>query len=309
MIVWSVSRQAWPVTGRESPDLLPAGGKPAPDSQCHQRQAGRGMNLSRLRAALDSRTERLACNQVLLDSVDSTNSMGLRVVRSFFDRESLPPRTIVVAMRQASGRGRLGRSWVSPSGQGAYLSLVAGMHGPDDVASLPLLVGVGLCQKISEISGAACRLKWPNDLMVEDRKIGGILIDCVSRGTVGTAAVIGIGVNYGRSQELSAVGGIAMDEVARELPDLPEVISELAEALEEQLDHIGDIAYAAARYRDLSAHRHGDTLQYRTEKGIRRGVFTGFDERGFLILRGARGEIHLGAGEAIEEWTGERHES
>ncbi len=79
--------------------------------------------------------------------------------------------------------------------------------------------------------------------------------------------------------------------------------------MEEQLDHIGDIAYAAARYRDLSAHRHGDTLQYWTEEGIRRGVFTGFDERGFLILQGARGEIRLGAGEAIEEWTGERHES
>lgn len=309
MIVWSVSRQAWPVVGLEPPDLLPPGALPAPDSRFHRVQMGRSVNLSRLRAALDGYSGRLASNQVLLDTVDSTNDVGLRVVRSFFDRESLPPRTVVVAVRQDSGRGRLGRSWISLPGQGAYLSLVVGTKGPDDVASLPLLVGVGLCQKVSEISGGACRLKWPNDLMVEDRKIGGILIDCVSRGTVGAAAVIGIGVNYGRSQELSAVGGIAMEELGRGLPGLPEVIAELVMALEEELAHLGDLAYAADRYRELSIHRRGDTLQYRTKEGIRRGTFSGFDGRGFLVLRSARGEIRLGTGEAIEEWTGERHES
>ena len=267
------------------------------------------MNLSRLQDALDCRSGRLACNQVLLASVDSTNDLALRLVRSFLDRESLPPRIVVVALEQDSGRGRLGRTWVSPPGLGAYLSLVVGTKGPEDLASLPLLVGVGLCQEIAEISGCPCSLKWPNDLMVKDRKIGGILIDCVSRGALGTTAVIGIGVNYGSSRALSQVGGIAMDEIGRDLPGLPEVISRIVMALEEELAHIGDSAYAAARYRELSAHRRGDALQYRTERAIRRGTFCGFDERGFLVLQSARGQIRLSAGEAIEEWTGESHES
>lgn len=267
------------------------------------------MNLSRLTEALDYRTGKLSRNRVLLDSIDSTNNLALRLVRLFFDRGTSPPITVVVALRQHSGRGRLGRPWVSPPGQGAYLSVIVGTNGPEDLASLPLLVGVGLCQKISEISGGPCSLKWPNDLMVEGRKIGGILIDCVSRGAVGTAAVIGIGINYGRSQALSEVGGIAMDEIVGDLPGLPEVIAEFLMALEEELAHIGDIPYAAGRYRELSAHRYGDTLQYRTEEGMRRGTFSGFDERGFLILQSTEGKIRLSAGEVIEEWTEERHDS
>ena len=267
------------------------------------------MNLSRLNDALERRGATIPRNRVLVEDIDSTNSLGLRVVRLFLDREALPPRTVVVALRQGAGRGRLGRSWVSPPSHGAYLSLVVGTHGPDDLASLPLLVGVGLCQKIAELSGASCRLKWPNDLMVSGRKIGGILIDCVSRGETGTAAVIGIGVNYRQSQAISEVGGVAMDEILGEPGDLPEVISELLAAVEDELAHLGDIAYAARRYRELSAHSQGDTLHYRTREGIQRGTFSGLDDRGHLVLQSDGGEVRLSAGQAIEEWTGESHES
>jgi BirA family biotin operon repressor/biotin-[acetyl-CoA-carboxylase] ligase len=262
------------------------------------------MNLDRLRETLDRRPGLVVRNRILLESVESTNNLALRLVRLFLDREALPPRTLVVAWRQNAGRGRLGRSWVSPPGLGAYLSLIVPMKRPGDVAALPLLVAVGLCRKISEISQSPCRLKWPNDLMVSGRKIGGILIECVSRGSLGSAAVIGIGVNYGASRALAEIGGIAMGEVTRQLPCLPEVISELVAAVEDELTHLGDVAYAAARYRELSEHRRGDHLQYRTESGIQSGTFSGLDERGFLVLQGAHGEVRLGAVEAIEEWTG-----
>ena len=189
------------------------------------------------------------------------------------------------------------------------MSLVVGTRGSDDLSSLPLLVGVGLGRKISEISGAACRLKWPNDLVVSRRKIGGILIECVSRGTTGTGAVIGVGVNYGVSPALSEVGGIAIDEIDREPLDLAYVISELLVSVEDELTHIGDMAYAATHYRELSAHSQGDTLQFRTKEGIRRGSFSGLDDRGHLVLQSDRGEIRLSAGETIEEWTGESHDS
>jgi biotin-(acetyl-CoA carboxylase) ligase len=118
-----------------------------------------------------------------------------------------------------------------------------------------------------------------------------------------------MGVNYARSQALSEVGGIAMDEIAQKLPGLPEVISELVMAVEAELEQIGDLAYAVARYRELSAHSLGDVLSFRTAEGIRRGTFSGLDERGFLVLQSERGEVRLSAGEAIEEWTGERNDS
>lgn len=267
------------------------------------------MILSRLNEALDRRAGLLTRNRILLESTDSTNSLALRLVRLCMDRGSPPPRMVVIALQQRSGRGRLGKAWVSLPEQGAYLSLVVGASGPDDLASLPLLVSVGLARTVAEISGCFCSLKWPNDLMVSGRKIGGILIESVTRGAVRPAAVIGVGVNYGGSEAVSKVGGVAMSEVARELPPLPEVISELVCGIEEELSHLGEMTYAVARFRELSAHRPGDTLQFRIGEDVQKGTFSGVDDRGFLVLQSDRGEIRLSAGEAIEEWTGESHES
>lgn len=267
------------------------------------------MILSRLNEALDRRAGLLTRNRILLESIDSTNSLALRLVKLCMDRGSPPPRMVVIALQQRSGRGRLGKAWVSLPEQGAYLSLVVGASGPDDLASLPLLVSVGLARTVAEISGCFCSLKWPNDLMVSGRKIGGILIESVTRGAVRPAAVIGVGVNYGGSEAVSKVGGVAMNEVARELPPLPEVISELVCGIEEELSHLGEMTYAVARFRELSAHRPGDTLQFRIGEDVQKGTFSGVDDRGFLVLQSDRGEIRLSAGEAIEEWTGESHES
>ena len=267
------------------------------------------MILSQLNEALDRRAGLLTRNRILLESTDSTNRLALWLVRFCMDRGPLPPRMVVIALQQRSGRGRSGKAWVSVPEQGAYLSLVLGTSGPGDLASLPLLVSVGLARTVSEISGCPCSLKWPNDLMVSGRKIGGILIESVTRGAAPPAAVIGVGVNYGWSEAVSKVGGIAMSEVARQLPPLPEVISKLVCGIEDELGHIGDLTYAVARFRELSAHRPGDSLQFRVGECVQKGIFSGLDERGFLVLQSDRGEIRLSAGEAIEEWTGESHES
>ena len=295
--------------GRSLPELWVDRTQSAEISERLGESAGRGMNLGRLNDVLKRRTGEFAPNRVLVESVDSTNNLALRLVRSFLDRESLPPKILVVALEQRSGRGRQGRRWVSPGGQGVYLSLVVASRGPDDLASLPLLVGVGLGQTISEICSCSCQLKWPNDLLVDGRKVGGILIDCISRGVVGTAAVIGIGVNYRRSHHVAEAGGVAMDEIARELPDFPAVLSELVVGVEQEMTHLGDMGYAARRFREMSVHRPGDTVQYRTDEGLQRASFSGLDERGFLVLENDQGMIRLSAGEAIEEWREDDHES
>ena len=135
------------------------------------------MNLNRLKNALDSQAGGLTRNRVLLASTDSTNAVARRIVKSFLDADARPPSFLVVAVQQLAGRGRLTREWVSQPDMGAYLSVVTVARGQDELASLPLLVGAGLSRKISEICGCRCRLKWPNDLMVAGRKIGGMLIE------------------------------------------------------------------------------------------------------------------------------------
>ena len=262
------------------------------------------MKLSRLKSAFDDRTAVATRNRVLLGTVDSTNALAKRIVRSFADAETPPPGLIIVALQQLAGRGRMGRQWVSQEDRGAYFSLVTVESGSDELASLPLLVGAALSRGISEICGCSCTLKWPNDLMVSGRKIGGILIECVTRGAAPSAVVIGIGVNYSRSPAVSKVGGIAMDEIAVGLPNLPDVIVDLIAAVENELPKVGDMAYAVERGREWSHHRPGDSIRFRTDEGMQRGTFSGIDDRGHLILHSVEGSrILLSAGEIIEERT------
>jgi BirA family biotin operon repressor/biotin-[acetyl-CoA-carboxylase] ligase len=267
------------------------------------------MNLSQLFRALDERTEGLVRNRVLLASADSTNAVARGIVRSFLDSDIQPPSFLVVAVRQEAGRGRLRREWLSLPDRGVYLSLVIASQGEEELASLPLLVGAGVSRRISQICGCQCRLKWPNDLMVGGRKVGGILIECLTRGQAASGAVIGIGVNYSGSEEVSAVGGIGMDEITQELPELPEVVAEIAVAVEDELQHIGDMAYAVARSREVSEHQPGDSIRFRTGEGVQQGTFAGIDDRGHLILLGSRGvEIRLSAGDVVEERKDKRYE-
>ncbi|HZA16081.1 MAG TPA: biotin--[acetyl-CoA-carboxylase] ligase [Pseudonocardiaceae bacterium] len=110
-------------------------------------------------------------------------------------RQGMPDRTVLVAERQTAGRGRAGRSWVTPARSGLALSVLL---RPTEVpqarwAWLPLLVGVALCRTVSTLGELPAALKWPNDLLLgaQRRKAAGILAEAVP----GPAVVVGIGLN------------------------------------------------------------------------------------------------------------------
>ena len=86
-----------------------------------------------------------------------------------------PPPALLVAWEQSEGRGRRGRTWVSPPGRGVYASLLTPLPGDADLHTLPLLAGVGLCRAANRHlpdAGPRCRLKWPNDLLLLDQRGG-----------------------------------------------------------------------------------------------------------------------------------------
>jgi BirA family biotin operon repressor/biotin-[acetyl-CoA-carboxylase] ligase len=107
-----------------------------------------------------------------------------------------PSGTVVVANEQTSGRGRAGRAWTAPAGSGLFLSM---LYRPDltaaELSSLPLHVGVAVAEAIETASGVDCQLKWPNDVLVEGKKIAGILVTSRLRGERIRFANIGIGIN------------------------------------------------------------------------------------------------------------------
>jgi BirA family transcriptional regulator, biotin operon repressor / biotin---[acetyl-CoA-carboxylase] ligase len=126
-----------------------------------------------------------------LEVTDSTNSDLLRLA----DRGA-PEWTVVVANHQEAGRGRLGRSWVTAPGSSLLVSvLLRPKLAPVDAPLISLAAGAAMALACRKASGVAVTCKWPNDLMVGDRKLGGVLVEAQVQESRLHHAVIGIGVN------------------------------------------------------------------------------------------------------------------
>ncbi len=104
--------------------------------------------------------------------------------------------TVIIADSQTGGRGRRGRSWVSPAGKNLYLSIILRpCMPPRDASILTLMSAVACASALQKISSVAVSIKWPNDLMVADKKLGGILTEMKTDTDHIDYAVIGIGIN------------------------------------------------------------------------------------------------------------------
>jgi BirA family biotin operon repressor/biotin-[acetyl-CoA-carboxylase] ligase len=245
-------------------------------------------------------------NLVVVRSIGSTNRLARDIVAEY-EREAQPLHPLLIlAWEQSGGRGRQGRSWVSAAGKGVYASRVvaAGEIGDVEVLqSLPLLVGVGLCRGLARTLPVPCRLKWPNDLVVETaegrRKIGGILIEAMVRPGEAASAIVGFGVNHGQTDGELPETGTSLHMQQGGAP-LAQLTWDLVSALERELAHLGDVAYAVASYRELTVHRPGEAVACRVGEAVIEGRFLGFDERGRLLLDRDGEELRLTAGEVIE---------
>ncbi len=244
--------------------------------------------------------------RVVATRVDSTNLLARRAVATYLSEEAVPPAFLVLALEQTAGRGRQGRAWSSPSGRGVYATRVLAVRSHEELRTLPLLVAVGLAVGVDDLIGSGrCRLKWPNDLLVRGRKIGGILIEAMPLRPKAWIALAGFGVNHAPAAVSGwPEGATSLAEEAGgrgPLPSLGESTRRLLAAVEAELGHLGETAYAAEAYRDLSAHRPGDRLRCRTGDGVLDGTVLGFDEGGLLRLEVAGREVLLGAAEVVED--------
>ena len=138
--------------------------------------------------------------------LDSTNAEALRLAAA-----GAAAGTVVVADTQTAGRGRLDRSWWSEPGTALLASwLVRPALDPDRVPMLSLLAGVAAARATTAAGGVTVRLKWPNDLVVDDRKLGGILSETDGRGAV----VVGLGVNVRQEAFPAEIAATATSIVA-----------------------------------------------------------------------------------------------
>jgi BirA family biotin operon repressor/biotin-[acetyl-CoA-carboxylase] ligase len=146
----------------------------------------------------------------VFDSVDSTNDWSLREIRQ--GRETA---FVCIADHQSKGRGRRGRHWLSPSAANIYCSLAWHFELPvDRLGMLSLAQGVAVINALNEIGINDAWLKWPNDVLIDDEKIAGILIETGGVRANSCNAVIGIGLNFRMPENIMPESGIRWTDVA-----------------------------------------------------------------------------------------------
>lgn len=157
---------------------------------------GRGYQLAAPLTLLDPvviREQAPSCDWPILvfDSIDSTNAEALRAI----ERGQAAP-FLVLAERQTAGRGRRGRKWASPFAENIYYSLVLRIEGGmRQLEGLSLVVGLAVMQALRELGISGAGLKWPNDVLVGQKKIAGILLELVGDPADVCHVVLGVGIN------------------------------------------------------------------------------------------------------------------
>lgn len=213
-------------------------------------------------------------------------------------------RTCVVAQEQTAGMGRLGRKWHSEPGNGLYLSMVLSLPVPPDrVPGVTLALGLAAKDAIETSSELEADLRWPNDVLINGRKVCGVLTQLVNQ-----RVVAGVGINVGHDrfpEELRNIATSLWLEGAMRVS-----MEDLFVAL---LDNVDMRATAFARdgiaplieeFERASTYAVGKRVAVEQEGRVLRGFTEGLDPQGFLWLRelnGARTLIHAGGVRPEEE--------
>lgn len=136
-------------------------------------------------------TKYMGRNHEVFKCISSTNEVAKQ--KAF---EGAVDGSLYVAEMQSRGKGRLGKSWHSPTGTGLWMSLVLRPQlDPEQLIQITLVSGVSVCQAIRTVTGLDARIKWPNDIVVNGKKICGILTEMVAEQDCINCVIVGIGVN------------------------------------------------------------------------------------------------------------------
>lgn len=267
-------------------------------------QAGLGYTLRRFPELLDASTiaghltdgdvDGLAGLEVAW-SLDSTNS------RLMQHPAPVSGAQVLLAERQTAGRGRRGRTWVSPLAAHVYLSILRQYRGGlGRLGGLSLVAGVAAAEALHAAGFDQVRLKWPNDLVVEGRKLGGVLVEGGGEHGGPARAVVGLGVNVrmpGGQMERIEQPWVDLHALARNKEHVisrnrlaADLLSRLLPAFE-QFDREGLLPFLS-RYAAMDA-LYGCAVDIHWGDEVHTGVAEGIAADGALQVRGGSGDIRL----------------
>ncbi|HET6913483.1 MAG TPA: biotin--[acetyl-CoA-carboxylase] ligase [Rhodanobacteraceae bacterium] len=256
-------------------------------------QAGHGYRLARpldrldagrIRRALPASIRRQVGALEVHWKLDSTSSELLRRA------EDLPDRAFVFAEMQTAGRGRRGRSWVSPPASNLAFSCFKRFdHGYAALSGLSLAIGVTAARALEACGVQGVGVKWPNDLLHRDAKLAGILVELGGEFLGPCHAVIGIGINLHLPDDARAAIAQPVTDLEAccdEVPARNRLAAAMIEHLCEALDLFAESGFGAfaSAYAERDALR-GRTLRVDDPRGVFEGIAMGVDARGALRVR------------------------
>lgn len=217
--------------------------------------------------------------------IGSTNDEALVLAA-----QGAPHGTVVVAEEQTEGRGRLQRSWVSPAGRGVYFSVILSIPLPvQEAPQSTMVAALGLVKILSKGYGLRASIKWPNDVLVQGKKIAGILADMQSDQDHTRFVVVGIGINVNHNEtDLAGPFRYPATSLALELGfplQRTKLFVDLLHCLEREYDHFFKNGFGAmlSEFERASAIL-GKNLQIQSGKEAISGKALGFTPEGALRL-------------------------
>lgn len=207
-------------------------------------------------------TEWVAKEVLYFDTIDSTNTKAQELAEKGYQSG-----TLVVADKQESGKGRRGRSWVSPSGTGIFMTLMIKPDiNPNNASMLTLVAALAVAKTITSVTGEEALIKWPNDIVINGKKVCGILTEMNAQFDYINHIVVGIGINVHNEsfpEEISQMASSLMIEAGGKRFHRAQIIAETMSYFEQYYDTF-------LKTQDLSALvREYDKLLVNRNKSVR----------------------------------------
>ena len=241
----------------------------------------------------------------LFDCLPSTNREAVLLAQAEVEHG-----TVVVADSQTAGRGRLSRSWFSPAGANLYCSVVLRTARPPErltewLSWLPLVSALAAAEAIEQVSSIHVSVKWPNDLLISERKVGGILCESGTGTRSGPFQIIGIGVNVNLDRNdwpagLRASATSIWDE-RKIVVDRNRLLAQLLHELEQCLD---ELAIHGTSRLALAYHQRCTTIGHRVQATLANGevlvgLAEGVGQDGSLRVQPQAAQLGSGTPEVI----------
>lgn len=230
-------------------------------------------------------TEWVAKEVLYFDTIDSTNTKAQELAEKGY-----PSGTLVVADKQESGKGRRGRSWVSPSGTGIFMTLMIKPDiNPNNASMLTLVAALAVAKAITSVTGEEALIKWPNDIVVNSKKVCGILTEMNAQFDYINHIVVGIGINVHNEsfpEEISQMASSLMIEAGGKRFHRAQIIAETMSYFEQYYDTFlktQDLSALVREYDELLVNRN-KSVRVLDPKEPFDGKAMGITPRGELIV-------------------------